>query len=534
MRIYEHIPGVGWVGLLGDRPVLEGNRNYRFTFRSKKKARSAAEGLPASVCTLSPSGNEFNLNPGNFVGSVDVGGHRVEVRHHRKLGQQSFEAMLDDINQAAVGLPFDFNQPTYLPFDRTKRLSEPVLYHKFAYLRYVMLSLSPHDKLQASLRLINARPHRKQVKQWQERDVNLAHRVEPRTLQTIAKRQADLSEVPPGSQLGSTLLTKKLGGRFPERIETWEPVHSYDTPENRFVKHFAEGAVRIVERFGELLEEEPSRYLDANLRDDCRRMKRELERFLRAEFLRDISPMRRLPVDSPVLNSHSGYREILRHFSRLSLATSYPIDPEDLRAIIESKDIATLYEYWCFFLLAQMLSEVLGPPQNAQFARSDEMRRNLDGRLRLEWPGGAKLWYQKHYGAQKGSYSVSLRPDFVLRWQEWEYVFDAKFKVDRIGSGDDDEAEDDYRQDVKNVDIFKMQTYRDALRRVKFACVMYPGNETVFYELLPRGETTSGRKHANFRTPGELRGVGAVPCLPDRQKDPGTQLRNLVENLIRD
>lgn len=534
MRIYEHRSGEGWVAPVGDSPVLQGNRDYRVTFDTAEAAETAANNLPDYVCSRGPSGAELSLNFGNSVGAVQLGGRRVEVRHHGKLDDDSFHLMLEDISRSAVGLPFDFNRPSYLPFNRTERLRKSVLYHKFAYLRYIMNRSRRHDSLQAALRHISARPHRRQVKQWQDEEVSRARRVEPQTVQALARRKADLIELPKSSSLLSTRLARKLEGRFPQEVRTWEPVHTHDTPENRFVKHFAEGALDIVEQFRDLLSRSPSKYLDATLRDDCRRMKRALEAFLRRPFVRETDELRRLPLDSSVLNTRSGYREVLRHFSRLSLATNYPIEPEDLCRIIETKDIATLYEYWCFFLLVRSVAAVLGRPVRAKFAVTDELRKKLNGKLCVEWDTGAVLSYQKHYASETESYSVALCPDYVLTIRGREYVFDAKFRVNRIGAGDDEQAEDAYRRDVKNVDLYKMQTYRDALPRVNCACVLYPGNESIFYEIKHRAGSQPGRKHLGFETVESLNGVGAVPCLPTSNADSCRQLSHFIQVLCRD
>jgi predicted component of viral defense system (DUF524 family) len=115
------------------------------------------------------------------------------------------------------------------------------------------------------------------------------------------------------------------------------------------------------------------------------------------------------------------------------------------------------------------------------------------------------------------SYSVPLRPDIALRLPNGRlHLFDAKFKLRKLanaGLGNADEETTDKanerRGDFKRADIYKMHTYRDALRSAT-AWVLYPGDLFQFFvradepkavdaptELLPTAE-----------------GVGAIPLVP--------------------
>ena len=138
-----------------------------------------------------------------------------------------------------------------------------------------------------------------------------------------------------------------------------------------------------------------------------------------------------------------------------------------------------------------------------------------------------ELVYNESFGRANGrSYSVPLRPDFVLH-QDGKPVIalDAKFRFD-LKALHDTEEDDTYEQDVasgdvsrivKRTDIYKMHTYRDALRSVRAAVVLFPGSEGagVFYE-----RQTGQKQHLNLQSliKEHMEGVGAIPFTPGDPK----------------
>ncbi len=104
-------------------------------------------------------------------------------------------------------------------------------------------------------------------------------------------------------------------------------------------------------------------------------------------------------------------------------------------------------------------------------------------------------------------------------------MFDAKYRLDRppFAEGQDDvDAEERETFSFKRGDLYKMHTYRDALRLVDSAWVVYPGHEFTFF----------GAEHGRRADPsavGEFRGVGAVPLRPTAHT---THLGHLLARLL--
>jgi predicted component of viral defense system (DUF524 family) len=264
---------------------------------------------------------------------------------------------------------------------------------------------------------------------------------------------------------------------------------------------------------------------------------REFVRFLRADPLfADVGELEIFPASSQVLLRRDGYRECLQVYRLLHIAREPIFDR--LQDAIDNRRIDQLYEFWCFFRLAEMLTKILGNWQQPLFSALESDEGGLRYGLSAELGKGYQLVYNRTFSHGKGSghsYSISLRPDFsLMKDGQPLVVFDAKFRFDERDlerfkkmSETTDEAIDEEMDDAqqkgdmerlaKHADICKMHTYRDALK-CRAATILFPGTRGVFY-------CTNG---SVFYCEGEERklrlrdiaqnqcweGVGALPLVP--------------------
>lgn len=145
-------------------------------------------------------------------------------------------------------------------------------------------------------------------------------------------------------------------------------------------------------------------------------MSKELSYYLSFPVLRDVGPMRMLPMGSTTLQKRGGYREILEHFSKMNLGAKFPISDKDLKSIIEDKDIAKLYEYWCFFKVADIVKTMSVGRQVKAFEEITEKGVHLRQGPVIEWKmdeNKLELAYNRRFSSKTGtdSYSLGLRPD---------------------------------------------------------------------------------------------------------------------------
>ncbi len=453
----------------------------------------------------------------NEVGLFSVPGLAAPVLEvvSGKWNDADYEAMLGEICTRIAGLPFTAGTGAQLPYDRSLAADPRVLYHAYIYLRRVLSdSASKEARLLPPVRAILRNPHRRFERLRRDAGLHRCRRVDARTVRQVLTAQLQRPETPM-----APALTEALHGHLPLTVNEPAVQHTFDVPENRFVKAFLGQCVAIIEAI--LVEAEAvGGSFGARTSAECDQMLRELRPVQQASLWAEVGPMTRLPVESTVLQWRQGYREVLRHFIRLRMTTRIPFD-EGERDLLEVKDIASLYEMWCFFAVEQAVSAVLGRPLEADTATTTTLQRTLGYDLKVTWADGTVLSYNLRFSRSRPtarrSYSVPLRPDITLRLPNGRlHLLDAKFKLRKLadaGVGDIDEDATDKanerRGDFKRADIYKMHTYRDALGSAT-AWVLYPGDLFQFFV------DTEGAKAV--AAPGELlptaEGVGAIPLLP--------------------
>jgi len=465
------------------------------------------------------------LDFGNSVGLVDMPGLGRWCLQSGKWGEEAFEWMLHDLMEVASALPFAAARPTALPYDRSVVAEDDLLYHAFVYLRHTLLRQhgGPEDLLR-SLNLVLNDPHQSLQRTRESVPIELAGWVDSSTLSHIAsgaeplvKVRESLAALPPAARLN----------RFvPERVYQPRTLATYDTPENRFIKTFLGLASGVAERMARVARQAPGAApFRAQLLNDCEAICRALEPIRRHPLWRSVGLMVHLPAGSTVLQRRRGYKDVFGHFARLRLAARVPLDAAIVRDLLEVRDIAQLYELWCFFALARVLETVIGsPPTRAGRPQRTHTEIIVPWDFDIEWQGRAHLYYNRsfhHSVTTRYSYSVPLRPDITLECSTPTgvalHLFDAKFKLESLNLvmpvGDDGPdgalASEERRGTFTRGDLYKMHTYRDAIKDASSVWVLYPGTEARFYS------EDGGRWLVSTDALPRLNGVGAIPLQPN-------------------
>ncbi|CAN0505687.1 unnamed protein product, partial [Phaeothamnion confervicola] len=169
-----------------------------------------------------------------------------------------------------------------------------------------------------------------------------------------------------------------------------------------------------------------------------------------------------------------GYRELTRLWFALQRARQPLFDR--LHHAIDMRDIATLYEYWVFFELAEQIGSAVGDRAVLGSVGNDGLARGLT----CAFGAVGTLVYNP---TKKGYSGVWLRPDYLWLPSSGDAVaFDAKFRMtarpvsvaDMVG-----QIPAGVAYDPKDDDLVKMHAYRDALG-VRAAVVLYPGTSATF------------------------------------------------------
>jgi uncharacterized protein len=508
------------ISLVGGEPLVPSTEGlvdvecWRDYLLTADEAVELPRGLGRQLSQPDEEVQRYIVNFGDYVGRLRLPGLELLIQSP-KLDSAGFDALLREITGRCSNLPFDFNSPTFIPYERQAFSNPDLLYHAFAYLRWAMWFSQP--TLQELLALIERDPHRTLIREDVERPAWEARDVTPRALEYACSRAEGWRRNPGVSRGQAVHGHRRL---LPTELLQHEAVSTFDTPENRFVRYF-------IVLVGELSEGVARQLSDADpsIAEDAVRLRQIATEWTMSPFLSEVGALRYFPAASQVLQNKVGYRELLRHYLALILAARYPVDSRDLELIMESKSASVLYEYWTYFTLAEAVRHIVGDPVEASTTVSDsELSVSVRQGISIRYPGDVELFYNRSFrGGGQGSYSLALRPDITLQHRRRLHLFDAKFRVDFFSPAAAEEMDVDAELGerprpegwFKQADIHKMHAYRDAIGSchspgsgvVETVWVLYPGTEWVFYDV------DAGRM-VGLAGARALSGVGAIPMLP--------------------
>ncbi|MCL6557327.1 MAG: DUF2357 domain-containing protein [Firmicutes bacterium] len=429
------------------------------------------------------------MNFGNHLGLFALAGVNIKVESD-KLNDDQFMTLLEEISAYLANLVFSY-QGGRGPFAKIANLGKSVLYQAFMYI----YSLLRQKQIQAAVYQIINNPYVKYEKEWSLYRVEKAKSSGYNTIKEIITKPQYLVKLAAGSYLQETQLSHKLNSIFPVAIYTSSLCGYEDNPENQFIKYFLIFCQKMTCR----LREETT---TPQIRDRLEWALTEINKMLRHQFFQKISEIEQIPFSSQVLQKKTAYKEIFTIYNRLNqlIAAS---DNNDWKQMIEFKDAAKLYEYWTFIKFCQTVERLLGKPLKCAGAKANLLQVELSYGLQVIFPREVRVFYNKIFRLGEEfnqSYSITLRPDIVLQVKDGIYVFDAKFKLDKLDfdvlkDSNDGENETINETSFKKADIYKMHTYRDAIRGCRGAYVLYPGDEI---KIFPVNEDK------------ELEGVGAI------------------------
>ena len=303
--------------------------------------------------------------------------------------------------------------------------------------------------------------------------------------------------------------------------------HTADTHENRYVKWTM---ARIIIRLKELKRVIEDAYtwgyskLDNELMSKLDSMIAGIEKRQKNEFWRNIGKLDRSIV-SLVLQMAPGYREVLVVYTTIS--KSIILQGEIYKMSV--KDIATLYEYWTFLKLGQLLAQkCIQVDQDIVKVNSEGLFVNLDksktAQRKYVHPVTNEeitLKYQYDTSSNKVP-TVQQKPDSMLsigkkgKDYQYQYVFDAKYRIDFETSSTPGPMQDD---------INTMHRYRDSI--VVNTSGSYERTAFGAYVLFPWHDEDAYVNHPLYRSIDSVN-IGGLPFLPNHT----TLVDNFIDSLL--
>lgn len=509
-------------GVCNEVVALMEQVNYCLLFRQIPDAQQRL--------TLEDIGGEFiqdNLaiiSFSNYIGTANIAGVEIEVVSE-KISRSGMSKMLEEVSESGSNLVFGWKSPLTFKGSRSNQTGHsPVPYHQLQILRRIVLAEKPGYRLQDSLALVERNPMRAFQTDRPVVPTERVKKLDTRSVRSIFSRLNNIARLPSSSNLNDSALAKALSfgvpraQHYPTKVAAPHGNLSFDTPENRFVKHVIQECLSLVHRFAN------HKKLHESLLKDCKTIIGILEQAKRSQYLETVSVLRNFQNPSQALLKSEGYRQIFILWQDLSRHVSLPSSKKETAEFLEGKNIALLYEYWVFIKIVESVIQVTGnrPLSSPKVSRS-ELGESLTLGFKTDIAGGIDVSFNPTFSRASGrAYTTPLRPDVTIEFSGNIYAFDAKYRLERFNIEENDT--DDNSSTYKRADLYKMHTYRDAISKLKAAFVVYPGTEFVFFE-------RTGNKCTSPSAIGNFDGVGAVPLRPI-DTTPNATLLELITNLI--
>jgi predicted component of viral defense system (DUF524 family) len=498
------------------------------------------------------------INPNIFVGThtLEIADSSyfipIEVRSLKSEYRVDYRFMLESIAEKCTDLVMQIDSPITQHFDTNYETDSQTLYQRFSFVKALINSTDFEESIQK----IVSSPVTNWDEEFQEKDIRKVRRFGQKESKQLATR-GNRIDLPSDHYLNEVHGLKSI----PTLINSTRKIESIDTPENRFIKHTLEEFLSFCENCELKFQQYSSAELEAKL------LSSKIASLLNQSFFKQISRPTYLKLNSPVLQRKSGYREVLNAWLKFDLAAKLIWQGGDNVYDAGKKDVATLYEYWLFFTLLDILKEVF----NIEPKSIHDLIQHDKGQLALTLKQGKSIAlkgvyhssvrklniqfsYNRSFGGGKkypnsGSYTTTLRPDYTLSIWPYEIIdskeaeklelithihFDAKYKIknfyDLILESRDEELSDEENEELlkeeindekkgnfKNQDLLKMHAYKDAIRRTGGAYILYPGegkNEPYrgFHELIP--------------------GLGAFVIKPSRNEKDKEHFKDFISQVV--
>ncbi|TJY42223.1 DUF2357 domain-containing protein [Cohnella pontilimi] len=424
--------------------------------------------------------------------------------------KQDYQMILHDVNQQIYNLSFDFLRKTYNLTGVTETRNQS-LTEFFTILQHVF------DQLVQAVERINASPHSKLERENRVVETARVKKAGRENIVYLTKRPQHLVQ---DKKLGFIPLNNELF--YPNYVLETKRHVNYDTMENRFVRWVL---LRISLKLKHLKMRltENNRLQDPLLAKRLNSMQMQLQRLLKLDFL-NVGEMRQLSI-SLVLQMAPGYREVYRNY--LMLMKGLSIQSDLFR--LSMKDLAQLYEYWCFLKIHDLLSrkyellkqDIIKVNRTGVFVTLDKSQH---ARMVYRNPKNGEIFTLYYNALPKGDHSETLgqKPDNVLTLKknesaaEYKYIFDAKYRLNPAYEGTS------YYEKYKmpgpeEDDINTMHRYRDAIVYTDKQSFELERSMFGAYVLFPYHNEEQFREHRFYKSI-QLINVGAFPFLPNSTK----------------
>ncbi len=459
--------------------------------------------------------NEVGLTQFNILdGNESLADITIELFPTKLDYKEDYKRLLDEVSEEIYNLAFHFMKKTFIGASKISSKSpSPAEFYRLLQ-HYFKQFIN-------AIQLIERQPHHQLVTEYHKVRGDQLKRTDSRSRQYLRKRPYLFKETSQGIAIGNKQ-------RMPERGLNPKKTLSFDTMENRFVKYMI---IRLQDKI-KYLSHHVERYVsnaptaDRSILDKLTYMQKKLHAIEKSFFWRQIGRLDR-SVLTLVMQMKHGYRDAYMVYLVLSQGLS--LQGEIFKMSV--KDVATLYEYWTYLKMGQILhnkyeaidQDIIKIKRNGLFVDLDQSKSS---KRRFRHPFTGELITLSFQERHLSSPTVSQKPDIMLTVEKkghpyvYQYIFDAKYRID-FGQSEKEVSTPGPMED----DINTMHRYRDAwvyknngpYERYAFgAYVLFPWMDEENYEA-----------HSFYKSIDEVN-IGGFPFLPNTIR----LVEEFVEHLI--
>lgn len=497
----------------GSGPALSEQTAYRITLRAKGAEslqlahRDVAlvapvrpiAGLPSVLSGTVNFASQIGLSRFVVVGSDFTSTIEVEVRPTKLDYDLDYAELRSDVEGTARQLALEYLRSTY----GGGHVGSP---QASTSLDWLLLLRHEIENLKRGLAHIESHPFLVLDRDVEYVRADRIHRSSSATRRAVARGRGE------GPWIQSNL------GAHRSRLPAISPRETLDTPEHRWIRQQLIDATRSL---ADLKARAIPRRAGAiptvraqQIADELREMEESLAGHLSGEVLSTARGEISADFSSLVLQGRPGYREVYQSLLRLRMTTLVGGDALELPL----RDLASLYEIWCFIKCVALVGEILETPVNVHDLielrdRGTQLQLVPGRRSRVELQLGndkVVLIFNQRYATD----TFGQKPDIAIQIERLGLppvvlVMDAKYRL---------ETSPDYLSAYGTpgppIDaIGQLHRYRDAIvvspagsrgRPVVRAVALFP---------LAAVDSTHWSSHALYRSIGSV-GIGALPFLP--------------------
>jgi len=451
---------------------------------------------------------------------------RTEVFPQKMDYKSDYKAMMADISSIIHNLAFDTLKDT---FRKSKaRLSGYATENEWWNILDALF-----EQLIINLGVIKRQPKHEIKTSEQIQSIDRIKNISKKNLDWFRKNQVYSNENGIGLKIGQKFYTHALSTK---------KYVTYNTYENRFIAWAIKNIIERLRQYKKLTEQASGSKDYSSLIKRMKHYQSRLQGILHDSPFNDVGEFEKRSHFSTSLTRGAGYRDFMHIY--LLLYRGLELEDNDIFKI-EQKNISTLYEYWCFFKLVQLIKEQTVSEidfQDLIKIRANkfcvELTKGKASAIRFKKQDSGEtttIYFNREFRKEgKKVFTYNQRPDYSIEFKKngyeksfW-YLFDAKYRFEEVKESENNTF------DVPQDAIGQLHRYRDAILHTEPTNSTYRGAIKNLGGIILYPYPLSETEFLNnpFYDSINQVNIGALPFLPSKTRLVDDLLNKMINKTL--